>query len=57
MIRSAADGYRVDLWTDQPLYCEVWIEKDAAVGVVEPVCEEYDVPLFSCRGYNSSSEQ
>jgi hypothetical protein len=26
------------------------------VGVFEPVCEELDVPLFSCRGYTSQSE-
>ena len=26
------------------------------MGVFEPVCEELDVPLFSCRGYTSQSE-
>jgi hypothetical protein len=35
---------------------EVWIEKDALVGVIEGVCEELDVPFFSCRGYTSQSE-
>jgi hypothetical protein len=34
---------------------EIWIEKDALVGVIEGVCEEEDVPYFSCRGYSSQS--
>lgn len=37
-------------------YVEVWIEKDALVGVIEGVCREEDVPYFSCRGYTSQSE-
>jgi hypothetical protein len=41
----------------QPVYLEMWMEKDALVGIVETICNEYDVPVFSCRGYNSSSEQ
>ena len=35
---------------------DTWIEKDALVGVFEPVCQALDVPLFSCRGYTSQSE-
>jgi len=34
---------------------EVWIEKDALVGVVEGSCSLWRVPLFSCRGYPSQS--
>ncbi len=34
----------------------MWIEKDALVGVIEGVCNEYRVPHFSCRGYPSQSE-
>ena len=36
---------------------EVWIEKDALIGVIEGVCTEYRVPFFACRGNNSESEQ
>ena len=55
IIRSCADQYRENKWNDQPCYVEVWIEKDALVGVIEPACEDLDVPCFSCRGYVSQS--
>jgi len=50
-------GYRVDLWENQEYRPEVWIEKDALVGVIEAVCNRNDVPFFACRGYSSQSEQ
>lgn len=56
ILLSAARGYRLDRWADQPEYCEVWIEKDALVGVIEGICNSLDVPYFSCRGYTSASE-
>jgi hypothetical protein len=34
----------------------VWIEKDAAIGVIEAVSRANHVPYFSCRGYVSQSE-
>lgn len=56
VIASAAHGYRRNLWEGQKNYVEVWIEKDALIGVIEGVCERMDVPYFSCRGYTSQSE-
>lgn len=56
IIKGAADSYHRDLWFDQDERVEVWIEKDALVGVIERVCNRYDVPFFSCRGYASQSE-
>jgi hypothetical protein len=56
IVKAAAESFAVDKWADQPCRVEVWIEKDALVGVFEPVCQELDVPLFSCRGYTSQSE-
>src|SRR5215467_8357308 len=56
IVEAAANRFAVDKWADQPRRVEVWIEKDALVGVFEPVCDELDVPLFSCRGYTSQSE-
>lgn len=56
IIESCASQFRVDLWAGQQHHVEVWIEKDALVGVIEGVCQEYDVPFFSCRGYTSQSE-
>lgn len=57
IIRSAAFGYAEDWWDSQDYRPEVWIEKDALVGVIEPVCNRYRVPFFACRGYSSQSEQ
>ena len=57
VIDSAAHGYREDLWIGQTARVEVWIEKDALLGVIEGVCDEMRVPYFSFRGSNSQSEQ
>lgn len=56
LMRTAARQYLEERWADQPHRVEVWIEKDALAGVFEPICEELDVPFFSCRGYTSQSE-
>jgi hypothetical protein len=56
IVRACADQFAVDLWDTQGNYVEVWIEKDALVGVIEGICTELDVPYFACRGYTSQSE-
>lgn len=56
MIDSAAYSYHLDHWKGQRNYVEVWVEKDALVGIVGQVCGELDVNFFSCRGYVSQSE-
>ena len=56
IVESAAAQFHVDMWKNQEFRPEVWIEKDALVGVIAGVCEELDVPYFSCRGYTSQSE-
>jgi hypothetical protein len=57
VVAAAAEQYREDLWRGQDFRPEVWIEKDALLGVIEGVCDEYRVPYFACRGNNSESEQ
>lgn len=56
ILSAVADQYAEDWWLSQGSYVEVWIEKDALTGVIEPVCEEFQVPYFACRGYVSQSE-
>ncbi len=56
IIEGAAQQFRIDKWQTQPCYVEVWIEKDALINIMEKVCNELDVPYFSCRGYTSQSE-
>lgn len=56
IVREDASVFNVDRWENQRERVEVWIEKDALVGVIEGVCQRNDVPFFSCRGYTSQSE-
>jgi hypothetical protein len=56
IIGSCANQFAIDKWASQPCRVEVWIEKDALLGVIEPACVDLDVPYFSCRGYSSQSE-
>lgn len=55
-IDSARYSYMLDRWKNQPNYVEVWVEKDALIGIVSQICRKFDVPHFSCRGYTSQSE-
>jgi len=57
IVRACADQFRVDRWANQTYRPEVWIEKDALIGVIEDACNALDVPFFACRGYVSQSEQ
>lgn len=56
IVQACAKQFRIDRWATQPVRPEVWIEKDALIGVIEGVCRELDVSYFSCRGYTSQSE-
>ena len=56
IMTTAAASFQIDKWGRQPYRVEVWVEKDALVGVVEVPCRRLDVPFFACRGYTSQSE-
>lgn len=58
IIETAAQGFQRNLWavTGQHYRPEVWVEKDALVGVVGRACDPLRVPYMSCRGYVSQSE-
>jgi len=56
IVSACAKQFQFDKWKDQKNYVEVWVEKDALVGVLEQACSPLDVPYFSCRGYTSQSE-
>ncbi|MGH3428511.1 MAG: hypothetical protein ACRDQZ_13245 [Mycobacteriales bacterium] len=56
IVNAVATQFRYDWWANQPVYCEVWFEKDALMGVFERPANRYRVPFFSCRGYTSDSE-
>ena len=56
IIESAIDGFAIDKWEGQDYRIEAWIEKDALIGIIERVCNKWDIPYFSCRGYVSQSK-
>ena len=54
-VKKTVNWYWIDMWENQGIRPEVWVEKDAQVGNMQGTCQELDVPLFSCRGYTSQS--
>lgn len=56
MMDTACHWFNHNPWLDQPNRVEVWVEKDAVFGVINPTCEELRTPHFAARGYASTSE-
>lgn len=56
IVDACASSYAIDKWAGQKFRPEVWIEKDALAGVIEPTCARLDVPYIACKGYMSQSE-
>lgn len=55
ILDACAEQFRIDLWADQPNFVACMVEKQALEGVLEPVCEELDIPFTANKGYASSS--
>lgn len=56
-LKGLAATYKRDLWEDQPMRAEVWVEKAALLGVIEQICSKLRVDFYAQRGYNSQSNQ
>lgn len=56
LVDACSRQFNVDFWANQDYRPEVYIEKDALIGVLETACNPWRVPYFSCRGYTSDSE-
>lgn len=52
---TVRNSYRLDFWASLDHHVEVFVEKDAVAGTIQPVTAEYDVALRVCRGYSSVS--
>ncbi len=52
-LENAHALYRRNYWLDQPVHVEVWCEKDALTGVIQPVCDRYGVTYVATRGFPS----
>ena len=55
ILSTVARQYKLDTRATQEIYLEVWVEKEALLGVIEPVCSELDVTYLACKGYYSQS--
>lgn len=49
------NSYRRDNWQDQPNFVEVWTEKDAIVGSILALTNEWAVTVRAQRGFNSTT--
>src|SRR5262245_5342375 len=55
-IEAIADQYARDKWEGQKYRPELFIEKEALLGIVERVALANDLQFMACCGYNSGSE-
>jgi len=55
ILQVCVDQYREDSRATQKVYVEVWVEKDALLGVLERACQKLDCAWFACRGYSSQT--
>lgn len=55
MLRIQARWFRRDISTNQSTLTMLWVEKDALIGVVEGVTDQFGVTVLSSRGYSSLS--
>ena len=55
LAETALRSYRLPRWKGQAYYVELWVEKDALAGVLEPLALEAHVTMMVNRGYSSQS--
>lgn len=54
-LHQTARLYRKSLWREKDHVVEFWLEKDALAGSVQPVTEQYAIPLMVTRGFSSET--
>ena len=55
ILDGCAKQFHMDMWKGQDVRVFCMVEKEALAGVLERVCNEYDVPLLAARGYPSGT--
>ena len=55
LVRAACHSYRLPRWEGQSKFVELWVEKQALAGVLEPLASEFHVSLMVNKGYSSLS--
>lgn len=54
-VAAMQQNYRRNLWQDQGVRLEVWLEKDALATIVQRATVPWDVPLMVSRGTSSAT--
>ena len=54
-IERVSRSYRRDLWQEQDVRIEIWLEKDALADVIVDVTDRWDVSLMVSRGQSSAT--
>jgi hypothetical protein len=55
LANAALSSYRLDRWDGQAQFVELWVEKAALAGVLQPLADEWHATLMVNRGYSSAS--
>jgi hypothetical protein len=55
LVEAAIHSYRLPRWEGQPYYAELWVEKEALAGVLQPLARQFHVTLMVNKGYSSQS--
>lgn len=55
LVEAAIRSYRLPRWRGQENYVELWVEKDALAGVLQPLASKHHITLMVNRGYSSQS--
>lgn len=55
LTETALRAYRLPRWEGQDYYVELWVEKQALAGVLQPLASEHHVTLMVNKGYSSAS--
>lgn len=55
LMDAAFASYRLPRWKGQANYIELWVEKEALAGVLQPLAREHHVTLMVNKGYSSAS--
>lgn len=56
-VAAVRRSYKIDKWVNQRWRPEVWVEKEALIGVIGHICSQLEIDFFACKGYTSQSEQ
>lgn len=54
-IETVLKAYRRNIWSNQPHKFEIWLEKNALMGLMLPIANKYGITIQPCIGFASDS--